>query len=269
MPKEVFISYSSLDRQWAEQVIKVLEINSISYWIAPDCIPGGSNYTTEIPLGIKNCVAFMILVTENTVRSPWVRKELDTAITENKLIIPLIVDGTVLPPDFSFLLNGVQHYSTASKADPTSAILDRLKKEIEALRENEPATDNPKKPKHTCPKCGCENINDDYRIVEVTVHEQIKQMMKDLWIYFMPFITSVIIFFMLMLMGQDPNKLILLCGAGMTFLQMLIKLDMVYRPVLEERRNLRRGVIVRRVSCCRCGCRFRLVLPADDYVFNQ
>ena len=269
MPKEVFISYSSLDRDWAEQICKVLEINKISYWIAPDCIPGGSNYTTEIPLGIKRCVVFMLLVTNNSVQSPWVRKELDTAITEKKLIIPFIVDGTELTPDFSFLLNGVQHYSTASATDPTSAILSRISAEIRIAREKDPCSVPPEQPKHICPRCGFENINDDYKHIEKSAYEQIRDVYKNFWMYFIPFLTASVIYFIQLIKDGNAGKYILLCGIVMTFLQVYFKLFLIYRPIFIKKSNLRRGIIVKHVSCCRCGHRFRLNLPADEYVFNQ
>ena len=272
MPKEVFISYSSKEREWANQICKVLELNQISYWIAPDCIPGGSNYTTEIPIGIKECAVFMILVTDNSVQSPWVRKELDTAITEKKLIIPLIVEGTEMPPDFSFLLNGVQHYSSSAEVDPTSAILDRIKKEIRDLQENSP----PKTPEeiipYRCPKCGFENINDDYHYSERTTYERLKEATRNFWMMAMPLITSLAIYIVLCIkdLSFAPfGKSIIQCGIIISFVTVFIKFITIYYPEYRKRKNLRWGFIEKHVSCCRCGHRFILRIPADTYVYTQ
>ena len=59
--KEIFISYSTVDAINAETVRNVLEKNGLSCWMAPRDIPGGSNYTKEIPIAIRNCKVFFSL----------------------------------------------------------------------------------------------------------------------------------------------------------------------------------------------------------------
>ena len=57
--KEVFISYSSKDFERVNRIKEILETNGISCWMAPQCIPAGSNYAREIPAAIKNCKVFL------------------------------------------------------------------------------------------------------------------------------------------------------------------------------------------------------------------
>ena len=272
MSNYVFISYSTKDRSWAEQICKVLELNHISYWIAPESIPGGSNYLKEIPVAISECTAFMVLVTDNSVQSPWVLKELTNAINEKKLVIPLIVENTELPRDFAFLLNGVQHYMGTYKKDPTSAILDRIKIEIQREQQKKPEQEQQTQTKHMCPKCGCENINDDYEYVEKTAYEEIRDMMKNRWVYLMPFITSIVIWVVLCIMDlsmSEYGKTILFYGAAMSLMVSMIRVALIYYPIYRNKKNLQMGFIERKVSCCRCGYRFCIKTTADTYAFNQ
>ena len=59
MKKDVFISYSSKDFDKVNSVKNILEINGISCWMAPQCIPPGSSYAKEIPMAIKNCKVYL------------------------------------------------------------------------------------------------------------------------------------------------------------------------------------------------------------------
>ena len=74
--KEVFISYSTVDAVQAETVRNVLEKNGLSCWMAPRDIPGGSNYTKEIPIAIRNCKVFVLILCDGFDNaSIWNTKE--------------------------------------------------------------------------------------------------------------------------------------------------------------------------------------------------
>ena len=67
--RQVFISYSSKDFAQAQSVRHVLEQNGITCWMAPADIPGGSNYTKEIPVAIRGCQAFVLMLSNNAQKS--------------------------------------------------------------------------------------------------------------------------------------------------------------------------------------------------------
>jgi len=50
---DVFISYSSKEYETANIVRQTLKSNKIKCWMAPESIPAGSNYSREIPKGIR------------------------------------------------------------------------------------------------------------------------------------------------------------------------------------------------------------------------
>lgn len=126
--KEVFISYSSVDTVSAETVRNVLEKNGLSCWMAPRDIPGGSNYTKEIPGAIRNCKAFVLILSENAQSSHWVLKELDSAVNCGKVILPFMVEDCTLNDEFNFLLTGAQRYAAyQKKAEALEVLIGRIR----------------------------------------------------------------------------------------------------------------------------------------------
>ncbi len=126
--KEVFISYSTIDTTSAETLRNVLEKNGLSCWMAPRDIPGGSNYTKEIPIAIRNCKVFVLILSKNAQRSHWVLKELDSAVNCGKVILPFMLEDCALNDEFNFLLTGAQRYSAyQKKAEAIETLISRIR----------------------------------------------------------------------------------------------------------------------------------------------
>ena len=126
--KEIFISYSSADIEQATTVRTVLEKNNLSCWMAPRDIPGGSNYTKEIPIAIRNCTVFLLILSGNAQNSHWVLKELDSAVNCGKVILPFMVEDCNLNDEFNFLLTGAQRYSAYQrKAEAMETLIGRIR----------------------------------------------------------------------------------------------------------------------------------------------
>ena len=68
----------------------------------------GSDYACEIPDAIEKCSAFLLVLSKCAQESNWVPKELDLAITYNKVIIPFQIDDEMLTKPFNFRLTNVQ-----------------------------------------------------------------------------------------------------------------------------------------------------------------
>lgn len=162
----VFISYSSIDQLQAETVRSVLEKNGIPCWMAPRDIPGGSNYTKEIPVAIRGCQVFVLILSENAQNSQWVLKELDSAVNLGKVILPFMLEDCQLNDEFNFLLTGAQRYSAyQKKAEAMETLISRIRAITDTERPVEPAVmpepqdlPTPTKPTWTgfgkCPACG-------------------------------------------------------------------------------------------------------------------
>lgn len=109
--KNVFISHSSKDILYVQGIIAILNELGISYWKAPEMIQAGSSYAKEIPKAIRECDIFLIMLSKASQQSIWVEKELDSAINNRKIIIPIIVDNEPLNDIYKFYLNNVQMIS--------------------------------------------------------------------------------------------------------------------------------------------------------------
>ena len=84
----VFISYSSAESDRASSVKALLEGNGFPCWMAPESIPAGLDYGGVILGAVRGCDAFVLLLSEKSQGSKWIRKELDTLQTEPRYWIP-------------------------------------------------------------------------------------------------------------------------------------------------------------------------------------
>lgn len=105
MEHDVFISYSSQDREAAQAICHALEQNEIRCWMAPRNIPPGSDYGDVIDDAIKACRAVVIIFSETAAKSQWVKGELNVAFEEQKTIIPFRLDQTPLKGQTRVMLN--------------------------------------------------------------------------------------------------------------------------------------------------------------------
>ena len=105
MPHDIFISYSSQNKEAADAICHVLEEKGIRCWIAPRNIPGGSQYGDVIDNAIKSCRIVIVVFSEPAAASPWVTGELNVAFEEQKTIIPFRIDQTPLSGQTRVMLN--------------------------------------------------------------------------------------------------------------------------------------------------------------------
>lgn len=133
--KYIFISYSSKDNEYVNQVTDALKACGISYWKAPDMISAGSNYAKEIPKAIADCSVFLLMLSQTAQESMWVEKEVDKAICSRKTILPIRIDNCELNDLFKFYLNNVQMYQ-AEILDGDIKDMNQIIKRIQDLLEH-------------------------------------------------------------------------------------------------------------------------------------
>ena len=160
--KEVFISYSTKDFASAETVRDVLETNGLSCWMAPRDIPGGSNYTKEIPIAIRGCSVFVLILSANAQSSHWVLKELDSAVNAGKVILPFMLEDCILNDEFNFLLTGAQRYAAyQKKAEALETLIRRVRgilnapdEPVQITSQSKAAVTHAPETSAVCPGCG-------------------------------------------------------------------------------------------------------------------
>lgn len=110
-----FISYSSKDYGLVNKIRELIEKAGIQCWMAPRDIPNGTNYAHIIELSIRNAEKFILMLSESSIWSVWVEKELQRAIhyfqhTEADRILPVWIDKPIVLDNtpMGYTLEGVQ-----------------------------------------------------------------------------------------------------------------------------------------------------------------
>ncbi|NIM16484.1 MAG: tetratricopeptide repeat protein [Candidatus Aminicenantes bacterium] len=101
MKKQIFISHSSKDDEFVKALGKSLEIQGFDTWIDSRELVGGDQLEPEIKKAIEKARAFIVVISLNTINSPWVLKEIKYALEIKKKkkrkkdypVIPLMLEG--------------------------------------------------------------------------------------------------------------------------------------------------------------------------------
>jgi hypothetical protein len=108
--KDVFISYSKDDREWAEQVCSQLEEAGIGCWIAPRDIAPGVTWPAAITEAIRNCRAMVVVFSSNANRSPHMAREVEVADSRHVPILPVRVEEIEPAGDMEYFLGNRQWF---------------------------------------------------------------------------------------------------------------------------------------------------------------
>jgi hypothetical protein len=91
--KNFFVSYSSKDRSYAEILQKVLLSKNYSVFMDVRTIPPGDDWKEAINNGVKTCEALLLLVSNNSAASSWVKQEVENALKLKKKILPIVLSS--------------------------------------------------------------------------------------------------------------------------------------------------------------------------------
>ena len=95
---DVFISYAREDRSRAEQVARALQAAGIqAFWDTE--IPPGQTWADYIEGKLAQCKALIVLWSEHSTKSQWVREEASMGRDKGKLI-PAMLDASPAPFGF-------------------------------------------------------------------------------------------------------------------------------------------------------------------------
>lgn len=114
---QAFISYSSKNQADVEQIVRFLKDNGINCWMAPGSIPPGSSYLKQIPMAIKNCGVFILMLSAESQESEWVPSEVEMAKNSRRTIIPFHMDTSELDDSFVLMLSHNQRIEACGRSD--------------------------------------------------------------------------------------------------------------------------------------------------------
>lgn len=93
LPTEVFISHSDQDRQFVTNVVEALQRHGIPAWYSRKNLVGAQQWHDEIGAALQRCDWFAIVLSPNSIKSMWVKRELVFALQEERFenkIVPLL-----------------------------------------------------------------------------------------------------------------------------------------------------------------------------------
>lgn len=89
---KVFISYSTKDENIAQQIHSALDQVGADPFLASISLQPGVNWTAEIFNNLKSAQWVFFIATQASCSSPAVQQELGASLSQNKCIIPILID---------------------------------------------------------------------------------------------------------------------------------------------------------------------------------
>lgn len=101
-----FLSHSSQDKPFVRQLAGDLKANGVDVWLDEQRIRVGDSIPEKIAQGLAESDYFLIAISEHSITSPWVAKELNNALVNeverrDVHILPLKLDDASMPPAIS------------------------------------------------------------------------------------------------------------------------------------------------------------------------
>ena len=100
-----FISYSSKDDDFAKRLYADLQAQHVRCWFAPEDLKIGDKFRMGIDEAIRVHDKLLLVLSENSVNSAWVEKEVETAFEKERrqgnkpVLFPIRLDDSVMETD--------------------------------------------------------------------------------------------------------------------------------------------------------------------------
>ncbi len=116
--REVFLSYASRDEASAQRICEHLERAGISVWMAPRDVPAGALYADSIVRAINACRVLVLVLSQDSVDSAHVGKEIERASSKRKRVVAVRLDATELTPSLEYFLSESQWIDARAGLEP-------------------------------------------------------------------------------------------------------------------------------------------------------
>jgi hypothetical protein len=91
-PREVFISHSAKNRKFVDDLAEVLRTHGIPVWLSSTNLLGAQQWHDEIGAALDRCDWFVVILSKQSVKSDWVKRELMRALNDRRFrdrIVPI------------------------------------------------------------------------------------------------------------------------------------------------------------------------------------
>ena len=136
---KAFLSYTTENAELAKLIANELQSNGIDTWWDRWCISAGDSLRQKIDEGLGDCTHFLVLLTPESVKKPWVNQEMDAGLVRTlgkkcKFMavryqlpaseLPPLLSGMLAPEikadgDFSQLINDIHEISRKPPLGPS------------------------------------------------------------------------------------------------------------------------------------------------------
>lgn len=104
MKHDVFISYSRKDQVIVDEICRLFDSNSISYWLDTKKLHMGSEFMADIVDAIENSSITLFISSSNSNNSIYTAKEVALAFNSGKYIIPYKIDNSAFSKKLQFVM---------------------------------------------------------------------------------------------------------------------------------------------------------------------
>ncbi|HZH77852.1 MAG TPA: toll/interleukin-1 receptor domain-containing protein [Archangium sp.] len=111
---QVFISHAEEDSEFARELVRELRLQDVDPWIAEE-LPPGREWEVEIRRALDAASAVVLVVSQASARSKWVRAEIAHAFERQKAIFPILLEKT---GDMPLLWKQLQHIDWKNPRHP-------------------------------------------------------------------------------------------------------------------------------------------------------
>ena len=173
MTTDVFISYATFDRHFADTVCSHLEADHLKCWIAPRDIVPGQDWSRALVEAINSVNILVVVLSSHTSGSKHVSREVEQADRNGKTLVPIYAEDCELSGQLAYYLDGVHAIRGQSAQDS----IDQLARAIHTtLAGSQGGT--------VTPVVQRKQVNDeDYvalaRAICRSIHEQLSGMVTD------------------------------------------------------------------------------------------
>jgi uncharacterized protein YjbI with pentapeptide repeats len=137
-----FISYSSKDQSFADRLYPDLQAKGVRCWFAPEDLKIGDKFRVRIDESIRIHDKLLLVLSEHSVSSDWVEKEVETAMERERqekrtVLFPIRLDDAVMeiPNGWPADIRRTRHIGDFTKwknQDDYQKAFDRLLRDLKA-----------------------------------------------------------------------------------------------------------------------------------------
>ena len=184
LKRQVFISYAQENEKIVDTIYDTLKSKDISCWAAHRDIAGGQNWLDELSKAISNSRIMIVVISEFTEKSRYVRREVRQAVDEDLIIVPLCIEKVSLTSGLSLLLNDYQWINAYPHIQ--DKYLDRLVDTLQTYLGIEPEegksnSDNSFEYEKKRPRVFICHVSED-KDIALNLHKQLKAAGLNPWI---------------------------------------------------------------------------------------